>query len=145
MLRLSRNVAGQVAEARFDLILAGVSPGRAITWKTIARIRDLLAISRGPLGLASSHTTPVIPRNGAITIRLPGFASLPSPRGLSCIEFSCMVLRINHNATVIDAREGKVVGTKVADRGPAPTPTPDNPRAQGALIPGTFRVLIFGM
>ena len=33
----------------------------------------------------------------------------------------------------------------LADRGPAPAPTAETPRSRGAVVPGSFRVLIFGM
>ena len=33
----------------------------------------------------------------------------------------------------------------LSDREPAPAPTPENPRPRGAVVPGTFRVLILGM
>jgi DNA-binding beta-propeller fold protein YncE len=33
----------------------------------------------------------------------------------------------------------------LADRGPAPAATAENPRPRGDIIPGTFRILIFGM
>lgn len=33
----------------------------------------------------------------------------------------------------------------LADIGPAPPPTAENPRPRGSILPGTFRILIFGM
>jgi hypothetical protein len=33
----------------------------------------------------------------------------------------------------------------LADLGPAPPATAENPRPRGSILPGTFRVLIFGM
>jgi len=33
----------------------------------------------------------------------------------------------------------------LADLAPPPAPTPENPRPRGRILPGTFRVLIFGM
>ena len=33
----------------------------------------------------------------------------------------------------------------LADFGPAPPPTAENPRPRGRILPGTFRILIFGM
>ena len=33
----------------------------------------------------------------------------------------------------------------LADLGPAPAPTAENPRPRGRILPGTFRILIFGM
>jgi len=33
----------------------------------------------------------------------------------------------------------------VADIGPAPAPTAENPRPRGSILPGTFRILILGM
>jgi DNA-binding beta-propeller fold protein YncE len=33
----------------------------------------------------------------------------------------------------------------LADRGPAPAPTPENPRPQGTIVVGSFRILVLGM
>lgn len=43
----------------------------------------------------------------------------------------------------LDRKTGKVY-LSVADLGPAPPPTPDNPRPRPARVPGTFSVLVVG-
>lgn len=44
----------------------------------------------------------------------------------------------------VDSKTHKIF-LPVADRGPAPPPTADNPRPRPPLVPGTFRILIYGM
>lgn len=65
-----------------------------------------------------------------------------SPDAYSVVE--TVKTEVGARTMAVDSKTHKLY-LPLADRGPAPAPTPDNPRPQGTVVPGSFRILIFGM